>query len=270
MDAPIQRYLPEFPAKPGAPITARLLAAHLAGIRHTRAGERTAEFLARHYTSPRETVGLFANDTLVAPAGTRYSYTSYGYNLLAAVMEAAAGERFQDLVRREVIAPLGLTATDFDNVRLVLPGRVRRYAYNDPYTYAVTDTLLRMPEFDYSFNAGGGNIRSTVVDLAQFGLAVFRDGYLSDSMRTVMRTRVRVGEVQSPWSSGWFVGNGEPTPFYITGSNPGFQGGLWVYPDRDIAVALLANAWGRGAVSGDMVIGLPQRVAALCGGWAVE
>ena len=34
LDAPIQRYVPAFPVKPGGAITPRLLAAHLAGIRH--------------------------------------------------------------------------------------------------------------------------------------------------------------------------------------------------------------------------------------------
>src|SRR3989442_525555 len=37
LDAPVQRYLPSFPDK-GAPITTRLLAGHLAGIRHYQGG----------------------------------------------------------------------------------------------------------------------------------------------------------------------------------------------------------------------------------------
>src|SRR5207253_10484024 len=34
LDAPIQRYVPTFPVKPGLPITLRLLASHLACMRH--------------------------------------------------------------------------------------------------------------------------------------------------------------------------------------------------------------------------------------------
>src|SRR5207248_11089544 len=48
LDVPIQRYLPDFPRKPEGGITVRLLAAHLAGIRHW-ANERTPELYARHF-----------------------------------------------------------------------------------------------------------------------------------------------------------------------------------------------------------------------------
>jgi CubicO group peptidase (beta-lactamase class C family) len=48
LDVPIQRYVPAFPVKPGGVITPRLLAAHLAGIRHW-GPERNAALYARHF-----------------------------------------------------------------------------------------------------------------------------------------------------------------------------------------------------------------------------
>jgi CubicO group peptidase (beta-lactamase class C family) len=107
LDAPIQRYVPAFPAKPGGAITPRLLAGHRAGLRHWRDDERTPALYARHFDDVADVLALFRDDSLVAAPGARYSYSSPGYNLLAAAVQAAAGERFQDYVARPVIAPLG-------------------------------------------------------------------------------------------------------------------------------------------------------------------
>src|SRR5438874_290284 len=76
LDAPIQRYVPTFPDK-GAVITTRLLGGHLAGIRHYQGDEFT---LNRHYATVTRGLAIFENDSLVAPPGTRFSYSSYGFN----------------------------------------------------------------------------------------------------------------------------------------------------------------------------------------------
>jgi len=91
LDAPIQRYVPEFPAPPGPSITPRLLAAHLAGIRHYRPGEQDWSLLGRHYDDVKDALELFEDDSLVSEPGTEFRYSSYGYDLLAAAMQAAAG-----------------------------------------------------------------------------------------------------------------------------------------------------------------------------------
>ena len=88
LDAPIQRYVPAFPVKPGGVITPRLLAAHLAGIRHW-GQERNAALYARHFDDVNDVLALFKDDTLVAPPGTKASYSSYGYNLIAAAIQSA-------------------------------------------------------------------------------------------------------------------------------------------------------------------------------------
>ena len=70
-------------------------------------------------------------------------------------------------------------------------------------------------------------------------------------------------------SFGWFVrkaGDG-PRRIHITGSNPGLQAAVHVYPDDDLVTVVLSNTHGVGARSGEMVADLPERLAALCLGW---
>jgi CubicO group peptidase (beta-lactamase class C family) len=138
LDAPIQRYVPTFPVKPGMPITPRLLAAHLAGLRHW-GSERGPVLYARHFDDVKDVLPLFQDDTLIAAVGSGYRYSSPGYNVLGAAIEAAAGMPYQQWVVESLIRPLGLSATAFDDVRVVLPRRARRYSFYDLQTFADID-----------------------------------------------------------------------------------------------------------------------------------
>ena len=102
LDAPVQRYVPTFPAK-SAPITTRLVGGHLAGIRHYQGDEF---MLNRHFATVTEGLAIFANDTLLSAPGTRFSYSSYGFNLLGAVVEGASGEEFLAYMNRHVFKAL--------------------------------------------------------------------------------------------------------------------------------------------------------------------
>ena len=269
LDAPIQRYVPAFPVKPGGVITPRLLAAHLAGIRHW-GQERNAALYARHFDDVNDIITLFKDDTLVAPPGTKASYSSYGYNLIGAAIQSASGVKYQDYVNREIISRLGLKNTGFDDVRRVLPNRARRYSYFDPWTFAVdSNAVYRVPDWDYSHNTAGGNMYSTAADLARLGRAVEQPGLLSKESLDLLYRRPAVGAVQATMSFGFFVTDSTAPHrvLSIGGSNAGLQSGLSVYPDQDLVIVVLANTWGIGSNSGEMNGVFPARLAAICMGW---
>ena len=269
LDAPIQRYVPVFPVKPGGVITPRLLAAHLAGIRHWGT-ERDAALYARHFDDVNDILKLFQDDTLVASPGTRESYSSYGYNLLGAAIQSASGVKYEDYVNREIISRLGLANTGFDDARRVLPNRARRYSYFHPWTFEVdSNAVYRVPDWDYSHNMAGGNMYSTAADLAKLGRAIERPGFLSRESLDLLHRRARVGALQPAMSFGFFVGDSTAPQRVLTigGSNAGLQSGLHVYPDHDLVIVVLANTWGIGARSGEMNGTLLRRLAAICMGW---
>jgi CubicO group peptidase (beta-lactamase class C family) len=271
IDAPIQLYVPTFPQKMGGMITARLLAAHLAGIRHWGA-ERTPALYSTHYDGVAEILRLFQGDPLVAEPGTKYSYSSCGYNVLGAAIQSAAGISFQRYVERTLLRPFELKNTQFDDVRRVIPNRSRRYSFYSPTTYAESAELFRVPDWDYSHNMAGGNMLSTAEDLARFGNALIRPGLLSQDSLNLLYTRPTTARCESPMSFGWFVSRPGAThrEIHTTGSNVGVQAGLYVYPEEQLVVAILSNTWGIGSRSAEMVTDLPQRIAAICMGWQRE
>src|SRR5438093_7556102 len=117
LDAPVQRYVPSFPDK-GIPITTRQLAGHRAGLRHYRGDEF---LLNRRFTSVLEGLTIFQGDSLLFPPGTTFSYSTYGWNLISAVVEAAAGQDFWSYMGRHGFRPLGMTHTAADRVDSLIP-----------------------------------------------------------------------------------------------------------------------------------------------------
>ena len=63
----------------------------------------------------------------MAEPGTKYVYSSYGYNLLAAVVEGAAGVPFGEFMQHNVWGPLAMTGTRLDNPTDLIPNRARGY-----------------------------------------------------------------------------------------------------------------------------------------------
>jgi serine beta-lactamase-like protein LACTB len=269
LDAEIQRYVPEFPRHPQGPVTLRELAAHLGGIRHW-GPERNAALYARHFDDVFDILPLFRDSAFALPPLTRYSYSSYGYNLLAMAMQRATGVPFQRYLEEAVLRPLGLRSVAFDRPGLDGPRRPARYSWYDLTDFHALDSApVRVPDWDYSHNTAGGNLVATVGDLVRFGRALRRPGFLTDSTLALLWRRPVIGGSESPMSFGWFVRD-DPARLGIGGSNAGLQAGVSVWRDQDLAVAVLANTWGVGSRSGELMDdapgGLLGKLAAVCRG----
>src|SRR6266566_4804824 len=168
LDAPVQRYVPSFPDK-GYPITTRQLTGHLAGIRHYK-GE---EFLLnRRFATVLDGLTIFQDDSLLFPPGTRFSYSSYAWNLVSAVVEGASGEDFLRYMAAHVFRPLGLTRTAPDRADSLIPGRTQFYDRDTVGGYRVA------PAVDNSYKWAGGGFVSTAEDLVKFGSALLEPGFL--------------------------------------------------------------------------------------------
>lgn len=270
LDAEVQRHVPDFPRHPsGRPVTLRMLAHHLGALRHW-GPERDTALYARHFDDITASLSLFRDDPWVpdlAPL-TRYAYSSYGYNLLGMAMQQATGTAFQDLVGELVLRPLALTSVQFDRPGLGGPRRPSRYSWYDLTDFhELTDAPQRVPDWDYSHNMAGGGLVATVADLLAFGHAMQRPGLLSPASHALVWTRPRLEGIEARMSFGWSPRT-EPARISASGSNAGVQAGLTVWRDDDLVVAVLANSWGRGSRSGELMDdgpeGLMGRLAAVC------
>ena len=234
LDTPIQRYVPFYPKKQYT-VTARQLLSHLGGVPHYVHRE-TEQHIKEHRTT-KEAVAIFAGFDLVAEPGTKYFYSSYGYNLLGAAIESASGQIYGDYLREHVWIPAGMTDTRMDDPLAIVPRRVRGYQ--------LADTVIVNSEFiDVSSRFAAGGTRGTVPDLLRFVTAFDRGALVADSTRVRMLkpAETRDGN-QVPYSMGWQI-----PPFKDRGSivmNDGGQQETRTFilydPERHLAIALAMN-----------------------------
>src|SRR5579872_1442879 len=123
LDAEVQRYLPSFPKKQW-PVTIREVLGHQGGIRHYRADGSDSNNI-KHYTDAVAPLEIFANDPLLFEPGTKYSYSTYGFNLLGAIVETVSGMKFTDYVRENVFKPAGMDKIAQDDHFAIIPHRAR-------------------------------------------------------------------------------------------------------------------------------------------------
>jgi serine beta-lactamase-like protein LACTB len=234
LDSPVQKYVPSFPDK-GAVITVRMVAGHLGGIRHYQGGEF---HIQRHYGNVLEGLKIFENDPLVAPPGTKFSYSSYGYNLLSAVVESAAGEDFLSYMQQRVFAPLGLVHTTPDQNAQIVEQRSRFYEL--PKDGAVENA----PYVDNSYKWAGGGFLSTAEDLVHFGSALLQPGFLKQE---TLRTMFTAQKTKSGEETGYGIGRAVDKSksgkliYEHSGGSVGGTSQLILYPETHLVVAMVNN-----------------------------
>jgi len=233
LDAPVQRYVPSFPAK-GAPITTRLVGGHLAGLRHYQGDEFT---LNRHFATVTEGLSIFKDDSLLSRPGTRFSYSSYGFNLLGAVVEGASGEEFLAYMSRHVFKPIRMAATAPDRNDSLIPNRTRFYDRVEG-GYRPSQTV------DNSYKWGGGGFLSTAEDLVRFGSAMLDPGFLKGATLELLFTpqHTTAGEA-TPYGIGWFVAKDSLGHRYVYhgGGSVGGTTAFGVDRDSRVVFALVTN-----------------------------
>ena len=247
LDAPVQTYVPDFPEKRW-PITTRQLGGHTAGIRHYRGAEMMS---ARRYPTVASGLEIFADDSLLFEPGTEYSYSSYGWNLLSAVMEGASGEDFLTFMRDEVFEPLGLRHTVADHTDSIITFRTRFYEKRRD------GNVINAPYVDNSYKWAGGGFLSTPEDLVRFGQSHLEPGFLqAETLAELQTPQTLLNGESTGYGIGWSSGeqdDGDRT-YAHAGGSVGGSTLLLLVPEHDLVVAGVVN------ISGPAPI-IVQRVA---------
>ncbi len=234
LDARVQEYVPSFPVK-AHPVTPRQLAGHLGGIRHYAGDEMLS---MQPYRTVTDGLAMFRDDSLIFPPGTRYSYSSHGFNLLSAVVEGASGEPFLGFVRRNVLHPLGMRSTIAEHPDSVIEHRARYYVR------ATNGSLLNAPYVDNSYKWAGGGFISTPEDLVRLGSALLQPGFLKEESRSLLFTSQRTSDgKETGYGIGWRVDTDSLLGRTLShgGGSVGANAYLVMYSERRIVVAMLAN-----------------------------
>ena len=243
LDAPVQRYVPAYPAKQW-PITTRQLMGDVAGVHRIR-GDNNDAMPVEHCDSLAEAVALLADDPLLFEPGTQHRYSIWGWVLVSAVVEGAAAAPFDRAMGRDVFEPLGMTHTavaEREGRDDDMPVYAPRVLFGLPFGIEEA----RRP--DYSCLAGAGAFLSTPTDLVRLGSAMRTPGLLKADTIAAFQTPTRlVSGASTTYAHGWTVSRvqlgGEPARMVShRGSPMGGTISLLTFPDLGLAVAAAANA----------------------------
>ena len=181
LDSPIGEYMPDLPADK-MELTLRQLLSHQAGIRHYGFAFNLPYFSEFHsltsYATVTDSLAIFIEDPLLFEPDTGFSYSTYGYTLASAALEAVANADFQALLEAEVTAPANMTHTRLDRDPC-LPDRVRSYPVN-PFDKR---EVVYLGEPDVSNKWAGGGLVSSADDLTRFAAALLGDDLVDAAWR---------------------------------------------------------------------------------------
>jgi CubicO group peptidase (beta-lactamase class C family) len=160
-------------------------------------------------------------------AGRRFHYSNVGFAALGRLLEEHHGRGWFDVVRDELLEPLGMTRTTTRPAARSAPGWA---------VHPFADVLLREPEHDAGAMGPAGQLWSTVPDLARWAAFLAGDtaGLLSaDTLAEMVEPHHVVDEPGQAWTGahglGWQVWNVDGVRHAgHGGSMPGFLAGLRV------------------------------------------
>lgn len=247
VDDPLCRWIRPCP-EAWAPIRLRHLLSHTAGVPDLMAQANWG----RRRVAPTTLADLTTASgfyRLQFEPGTKIRYSNAGYNLLAAVVEAASGVEFHAWLQANFFTPLGMHDTGYDGSGTIVMG------YAD-----LAGGLTPQPNANVSVITGAGALYSTVDDLLVWNRALHGGGLLTDqSYAEMIRDHGPAdapperGRPRRDWGFGLFANRlGERvTPafpdrqIYHTGSWSGFRNLVLHQPDEDVTVIVLANNYHR-------------------------
>ena len=242
LDAPIQRYVPAYPGKQWT-VTTRQLMGDVAGVHRIR-GDNNDAMPNRHCENLDEAVAMLADDPLMFEPGTEHRYSIWGWILVSAVVEKAAGDPFARVMNSQVFEPLEMERTlvaETGGMDEAAPSYGPRMFLRT--RLGVEDSSRP----DYSCLAGAGAFLSTPTDLVRFGSAMLKPGLLKADTIAAFQTPARLASgADTTYALGWTVSRvqlagKEARMISHRGSPMGGTASLLTFPDLGLVIAAAAN-----------------------------
>jgi len=238
----VTKYLPDAPAS-WAKITLANLLTHTSGIPNFTSFPDYSTTQATP-TTPEQLVARFRDKPLNFQPGEQWEYSNSGYVLLGYLLEKITGQRYQDFVRDNLFAPLGMTESGCDSRAAIILHRASGYSPG-------ADGPVNAGYIDMSVPFSAGALYSTTEDLWRWEQGLFGGKVLTPASLKKMTT---------PFKNDYAYGLAVRTAHGYTviehgGGIEGFNTQLAYDPDRKLAVIVLGNLNGGapGEIAGELM-----------------
>jgi CubicO group peptidase (beta-lactamase class C family) len=240
LEGDIRDNCPAFPAKQWR-ITPRNLLNHTSGIRHYGGPhDQEEQFSTIHYPNVTAALAPFKDDPLQFEPGTRFLYSTYGFDVLGCVVEGAAKMPLLAYMREHVWLPAGMTSTRDDDPAAIVPNRAAKYTRAGGH-------LRNAPAIDMSNRLPAGGYLTSAHDMGRYLEALLNGRLVKPATFAAMITPATLNDgkvIATGYGLGWGVELEEwheDRYAFHGGSSPGASGFLSVMAKHRFGVVFLTN-----------------------------
>lgn len=231
----VRSYVDYFPKKEHV-ITVEKVAGHIAGVRHYNG---PLEMMSnKYYPTVKEGMDIFMDDPLLFEPGEKYSYSSYGWNLISAVMEEAAEVPFLDYMQEHVFDAFKMHSA-MPEIRAYLPEHIVSF-----YIHDIAGNNQLAPDVDNSYKWAGGGFIASARDVAQFSHQMHHNPIIDKKMLKRFQTPLTLNNgKQTNYGLGWSTNTDKKGRRWV-GHSGGSVGGTSMYlyyPEHDLTIVTLVN-----------------------------
>ena len=240
LNADARKYVPQFPPKKYS-FTVKQVAGHLSGIRHYN-GQDAEYFNTKRYNSIDEALTLFADDTLLFKPGEQFKYSSFGYNLMSAIIEGASDKTYFEYLQKEIFNKIGMNHTSPDYLDSIIIGRSGCYQFD-----STAHSFINTRYVDNSYKWAGGGFLSTSEDIAKFAWAFHNGEILNDTTKALFtKPEILNNGEKVEYALGW-TSVGEDAfgnrNYGHGGTAVGGSANMRIYPDANLVMGFAKNTW---------------------------
>ena len=195
LDGKLSDYLPDYRSDIGQKVTIHHLLTHTSGIPSYTSQPGFFENVSRNPYKVVDFVKKYASADLEFEPGSKYLYNNSGYFLLGAIIERVTGKTYEQVLRENILDPVGMNNTGYDHHDTLIQKRAAGYSKTaDGYTNAAY--------LDMSIPYAAGSLYSTVEDLYLWDQALYTDKLLSAKSKELM-----FKPFLQDYAYGWVVSN---------------------------------------------------------------
>jgi len=247
LDAPIDRYLPEWDNGPQPQwrrkVTVRNLMTHTSGLPPFKEYWRTS-------TSKQETISRIIIEPLEYEPGTKVVYSDLGIILLAEIIQRLTGRPLNELADEYIFDPLGMQHSLYLPPKKLWPEIAPTEIDNQLRHHLVQGEVHDENAFVIGGVSGHAGVFSTSPDLAAFCQMLLNGGIYAHQRvlkrSTIAEFTVPQALADNTRTLGWVVPTeGSSSGHYFSTHSYGHTGftgtTIWIDPDRQLFVVLLTN-----------------------------
>ena len=247
LDAPIERYLPEWAAGPQPEwrhrVTVRNLMTHTSGLPPFKEYWRTSK-------GKEDTLRMIFAEPLEYEPGTKVVYSDLGIILMAEIIQRLTGKPLDELANEFIFRPLGMKNSMYNPPKKLWP-EIAPTEVDERWRQRLVQGEVH-DENAYAMGgvSGHAGVFSTSPDLAGFCQMLLNGGVYAHQ-RILKRATIAEFTVPQPLAQntrtlGWVVPteNSSSGHYFSAHSygHTGFTGTtIWIDPDRQLFVVLLTN-----------------------------